>query len=95
MVVGRCYFLNGRASAQLLSLPGPCKGEKRWISAPVTIDGWSQGGAGCTGPPRVELNGALAGGNGAGLTMSGGGSVVRGPVINGFIGSFAVKAAAN
>jgi len=59
------------------------------VTDPVTIDGWSQGGAGYTGPPLIELNGALAGGNVVGLTITGGGSVVRGLVINGFTGSFA------
>jgi hypothetical protein len=54
------------------------------ITGPVTIDGWSQGGAGYTGPPLIELNGALAGPQAIGLTLTGGGSVVRGLVINGF-----------
>jgi hypothetical protein len=60
------------------------------ITGPVTIDGWSQGGAGYTGPPLIELNGALAGSHISGLTITGGGSTVRGLVINGFLlGSFA------
>jgi len=54
------------------------------IIGPVTIDGWSQGGVGYTGPPLIELNGALAGAQAVGLTLTGGGSVVRGLVINGF-----------
>ncbi len=54
------------------------------IADPVTIDGWSQGGAGFTGPPLIELNGALAGPQAAGLTLTGGSSVVRGLVVNGF-----------
>lgn len=54
------------------------------ITDPVTIDGWSQGGAGYSGPPLIELNGALTGGNVVGLTITGGGSTVRGLVINGF-----------
>ncbi|NCC36749.1 MAG: hypothetical protein EOM24_32760, partial [Chloroflexia bacterium] len=60
------------------------------ITNPVTIDGWSQGGSSYTGPPLIELNGALAGNQAVGLTITGGGSVVRGLVINGFaIGGFA------
>lgn len=60
------------------------------IADPVTIDGWSQGGSGYTGPPLIELNGALAGNQAVGLTITGGGSVVRGLVVNGFVtGSFA------
>ncbi|GIK73260.1 MAG: hypothetical protein BroJett021_22480 [Chloroflexota bacterium] len=60
------------------------------ISEAVTIDGWSQGGAGYTGPPLIELNGSLAGSSVVGLNITGGGSTVRGLVINGFaIGSFA------
>ena len=55
------------------------------ITDPVTIDGWSQGGAGYTGPPLIALNGALAGSNVVGLNISAGGSVVRGLVINGFL----------
>ncbi|MFO7679597.1 MAG: hypothetical protein R6X34_06050, partial [Chloroflexota bacterium] len=55
------------------------------ITGPVTIDGWSQGGAGYTGPPLIELNGALAGNQAVGLTITGGGSVVRGLVVNGFV----------
>lgn len=55
------------------------------ISGPVIIDGWSQGGAGYTGPPLIELNGALAGNQIVGLTITGGSSVVRGLVINGFV----------
>ncbi|MBX3055818.1 MAG: carboxypeptidase regulatory-like domain-containing protein [Anaerolineae bacterium] len=59
------------------------------ISGPVTIDGWSQGGAGYTGPPLIELNGALAGSSVKGLHITAGNSVVRGLVINGFTGTFA------
>jgi hypothetical protein len=55
------------------------------ITGPVTIDGWSQGGSGYTGPPLVELNGALAGSQVVGLTLTGGSSVVRGLVVNGFV----------
>ena len=54
------------------------------ISDPVMVDGWSQGGVGYTGPPLIELNGALAGPQAVGLTLTGGGSVVRGLVVNGF-----------
>ena len=60
------------------------------ITDPIVIDGWSQGGAGYSGPPLIELNGALAGNHISGLTITGGGSAVRGLVINGFfLGSFA------
>ncbi len=55
------------------------------ITGPVTIDGWSQGGASYTGPPLIELNGALAGAQAVGLTLTGGNSVVRGLVVNGFV----------
>lgn len=57
------------------------------ITDPVTIDGWSQGGGGYAGPPLIELNGALAPSSTIGLNITGGGSVVRGLVINGFIGT--------
>ena len=56
------------------------------IDVPMTIDGWSQGGAGYAGPPLIELNGAGAGANATGLTINGGGSTVRGLVINRFSG---------
>ncbi len=59
------------------------------ITDPVTIDGWSQGGAGYAGPPLIELNGSLAGSSAIGLNITAGGSIVRGLVINGFLGSFA------
>jgi len=60
------------------------------ITDPVTVDGWSQGGAGYAGPPLIELNGALAGNQAVGLTITSGSSVVRGLVVNGFaIGGFA------
>ena len=59
------------------------------ITEPVTIDGWSQGGADYTGPPLIELNGALAGSSVKGLHITAGNSVVRGLVINGFTGTFA------
>ena len=59
------------------------------ITDAVTIDGWSQGGAGYSGPPLVELNGPLAGSSVSGLFITAGNSTVRGLVINGFIGTFA------
>lgn len=58
------------------------------ISDPLELDGWSQGGSGYSGPPLVELNGALAGSSAIGLNITGGGSLVRGLVINGFTGTF-------
>jgi hypothetical protein len=54
------------------------------ITGPLTIDGWSQGGDGHTGPPLIELKGELAGAQAVGLTLTGDGSVVRGLVVNGF-----------
>ena len=51
------------------------------ITNPVVIDGTTQ--PGFTGTPIVELSGASAGG-GNGLTISAGGSTVRGLVINRF-----------
>ncbi len=57
------------------------------ITEPVTIDGWSQGGAGYTGPPLIELNGAVAGSSVVGLNITAGNSAVRGLVINGFVGT--------
>jgi PKD repeat protein len=59
------------------------------ITAPVTLDAWSQGGSGYTGPPLIELHGALAGSSAKGLSITGGSSVVRGLVINGFLGGLA------
>lgn len=58
------------------------------ITDPATIDGWSQGGAGYTGTPLIELSGALAGNSVVGLNITGGNCVVRGLVINGFLGTF-------
>jgi uncharacterized protein (DUF2141 family) len=55
------------------------------ITGPVTIDGWSQGGAGYVGPPLIEINGDSAGAQAVGLTLTGGSSVVRGLVVNGFV----------
>lgn len=57
------------------------------ITEPVTIDGWSQGGSSYTGPPLIELRGSLAGSSNIGLNVIGGGSRVRGLVINGFTGT--------
>jgi hypothetical protein len=59
------------------------------ISDPVHIDGWSQGDPGYVGPPLIEINGALAGSNISGLTITAGGNTVRGLVINGFLGTSA------
>lgn len=57
------------------------------ITVPMTIDGWSQGGAGYSGPPLIELNGAGAGANATGLVINGGNSTIRGLVINRFSAS--------
>ena len=54
------------------------------ITNAVVLDGWSQGGAGYSGPPLVELSGALAGSTAYALRITSGGTTVRGLVINGF-----------
>jgi parallel beta-helix repeat protein len=54
------------------------------ITAPVVIDGWSQGGSNYTGPPLIELDGSGAGSGARGLDIRGGSSIVRGLVVNGF-----------
>ncbi len=55
------------------------------ITAPVVIDGTSQ--PGWSGSPIIELSGANVGGVAQGLRMTGGGSTVRGLVINRWTGS--------
>ncbi|HWB10985.1 MAG TPA: Calx-beta domain-containing protein [Pirellulales bacterium] len=55
------------------------------ITDPVIIDGTSQ--FGYAGLPLVELDGSQAGDGANGLTITGGGSVVRGLVIHSFSGS--------
>ncbi len=59
------------------------------ITAPVILDGWSQGGAGYSGPPLIELNGVNAdpGFINNGLTISAGNCTVQGLIINRFSGS--------
>ncbi|MEQ9031371.1 MAG: choice-of-anchor Q domain-containing protein, partial [Aggregatilineales bacterium] len=52
------------------------------ITDPVILDGWSQ--AGFAGVPIIELNGSLAGNNTNGLHITGGGTTIRGFVINRF-----------
>ena len=56
------------------------------ITKPVFIDGYSQSGA-SAGTLLIELDGASAGTDANGLTLSGEGSVVRGLVVNGFEGN--------
>ena len=56
------------------------------ITKPVFIDGYSQPGA-SDGTLLIELDGASAGTDVDGLTLSGKGSVVRGLVVNGFEGN--------
>jgi hypothetical protein len=65
----------------------PSSPRQPYLPSPAlsSIDGWSQGGAGHSGPPLIELNGALAGSQAVGLTLTGGSSVVRGLVVNGFV----------
>ncbi|PWU18374.1 MAG: hypothetical protein C5B50_09305 [Verrucomicrobia bacterium] len=55
------------------------------VTNAVTIDGTSQ--PGYSGTPKIELNGANAGGATDGLTLAGGSSVVRALVINRFGGN--------
>jgi hypothetical protein len=55
------------------------------IEDPVVIDGTTQ--PGYAGLPRIELNGKLAGAGVDGLTISAGGSTVRGLAVNRFNGS--------
>ena len=52
------------------------------ISYPVLIDGSSQPGGSTT--PRIEINGASAGGGVVGLDLVGGNSTVQGLVVDGF-----------
>jgi CSLREA domain-containing protein len=54
------------------------------ITAPLTIDGWTQGGVGYTGPPLIELNGSGTGAGVNGLTFRAGGNLVRGLIVNRF-----------
>ncbi|HXI91908.1 MAG TPA: C25 family cysteine peptidase [Blastocatellia bacterium] len=54
------------------------------ITDPVLINGWSQGGAGYTGPPLIEISGASAGAGATGLTITAGSCTVQGLVINRF-----------
>jgi VCBS repeat-containing protein len=50
----------------------------------VVLDAWTQGTAGYTGNPLIELNGTGTGATDDGLTLGGSGSTVRGFVINRF-----------
>ena len=60
------------------------------ITNTVFLDGWSQGGEGHTGPPLIEINGALAGAHIVGLHLTSSGSTVRGLAVTSFAtGSFA------
>jgi uncharacterized repeat protein (TIGR01451 family) len=54
------------------------------ITDTLTIDGWSQGGPGYTGPPLIELDGSLAGTGADGLVLQASDSLIRGLVINRF-----------
>jgi hypothetical protein len=59
------------------------------ITDPITIDGRSHGGAGYTGPPLIDLDGASARSSVKALHITSGNSVVRRLVINGYTGSLA------
>lgn len=59
------------------------------ITDPIIIDGWTQGGAGYSGPPLIEINGqSLAAQSGLltrdGLRITAGSSLIRGLVLNRF-----------
>ncbi|MCM3871930.1 MAG: DUF4214 domain-containing protein [Pyrinomonadaceae bacterium] len=55
------------------------------ITDPVFIDGWSQGGAGYTGPPLIEVTAPPSqSATGPGLIINTNSSTVRGLVLNGF-----------
>jgi parallel beta-helix repeat protein len=54
------------------------------LTEPIIIDGWSQGGAGYTGPPLIEIDGSDIASTTRGLDLRGGDSIVRGLVINNF-----------
>ncbi len=54
------------------------------ITDAVILDAWTQGAAGYTGPPLIELNGAGAGAGAHGFDLLADGSTVRGFVINRF-----------
>jgi hypothetical protein len=59
------------------------------ITDPITIDGWTQGGAGYSGPPLIEINGQnLAAQSGLltrdGLRITAGSSLIRGLALNRF-----------
>jgi hypothetical protein len=62
------------------------------ITEPVTIDGWSQGGPGYTGPPLIELDGVLAtnsaidGAGSYGLIIFASNVTVRGLTIDNYSG---------
>jgi hypothetical protein len=52
------------------------------LTNPVVIDGSTQ--PGYAGMPLIELNGSAAGADANGLTLQGGGSTVKGLIVNGF-----------
>lgn len=56
------------------------------ITAPVTLDGWTQGGSRYSGAPLVRLDGGLAGAGANGLTITGGSSTVEGLAITDWAG---------
>jgi len=54
-----------------------------FITSPVVIDGWSQGGPGYTGPPLIQISGASCP-PANGLEIYSGGNTVQGLIINRF-----------
>ncbi|MGH7341923.1 MAG: beta strand repeat-containing protein, partial [Candidatus Rokuibacteriota bacterium] len=58
------------------------------ITDEVTLDAWTQGASGYTGPPLIELNGAGAGAGADGflIAATSNSAIIRGFVINGFEG---------
>jgi len=56
------------------------------ITERLTVNGWSEGGAGYSGPPLIELRAGRvpAGGFGLAVTFSASHSLIRGLIVNGF-----------
>ncbi|MFO1361260.1 MAG: DUF4347 domain-containing protein [Burkholderiales bacterium] len=56
------------------------------ITDAVILDAWTQGGGAYSGPPLIDLDGGAAGAGANGLTITGGGTTVRGFAIHDFAG---------